>query len=501
MDQSTKNAKLATPTKCLQGVRLTGSENSNPNVTSPGLTQKHSKSPLLPKSSGKLQKSAPRNPNALLASPRIRIRERKFVVPKKKKKTNSEDNAAKDVKVNPNCKCKDRVNGKCLCIAYETLRASQEEFFKSWKEEVVIGEIGAEDCENESDPRFENPEQEDCLGVNQPARNESPNGSADSSGSKRRRDKLMEKARESIPEPGSGRVLNLVHAFEKLLTIPKDSENKDEKEQEEDIKNAAKWALPGLQKPKAFVTPESSSFCPEEFVLTAENLGLDSHFTSSSDSQQSLRSSTGRRSSTGSLRSHRSNSVPSGNAGERKLKKKQVKVTYQKPFKLRTEERGKEKEEEFFKKLQEIIIQEEKQRIPIAQGLPWTTDEPEILIKPSVKDITRPLDIKLHTDIRAVDRADFDHQVAEKMSLIEQYRMERERQLKLAEEEEVKRLRKELVPKAQPMPYFDRPFLPKRSVKQPTIPKEPKFHAPQHKKLRPCISWNEFSNLCPQHQC
>jgi hypothetical protein len=34
--------------------------------------------------------------------------------------------------------------------------------------------------------------------------------------------------------------------------------------------------------------------------------------------------------------------------------------------------------------------------------------------------------------------------------------------LKLAEEEEIKRLRKELVPKAQPMPYFDRPFIPRR---------------------------------------
>lgn len=34
--------------------------------------------------------------------------------------------------------------------------------------------------------------------------------------------------------------------------------------------------------------------------------------------------------------------------------------------------------------------------------------------------------------------------------------------LQLAEEEEVRRLRKELVPKAQPMPYFDRPFIPRR---------------------------------------
>ncbi|KAI3520888.1 hypothetical protein L1887_10341 [Cichorium endivia] len=54
---------------------------------------------------------------------------------------------------------------------------------------------------------------------------------------------------------------------------------------------------------------------------------------------------------------------------------------------------------------------------------------------------------------------------------------------RLAEEEELRRLRKELVPKAQPMPYFDRPFIPKRSEKQPTMPKDPKFRNPQHKKM------------------
>lgn len=30
------------------------------------------------------------------------------------------------------------------------------------------------------------------------------------------------------------------------------------------------------------------------------------------------------------------------------------------------------------KKLQEMMIEEDRQRIPIAQGLPWTTDEPEV---------------------------------------------------------------------------------------------------------------------------
>ncbi|KAE8689264.1 hypothetical protein F3Y22_tig00110940pilonHSYRG00239 [Hibiscus syriacus] len=57
----------------------------------------------------------------------------------------------------------------------------------------------------------------------------------------------------------------------------------------------------------------------------------------------------------------------------------------------------------------------------------------------------------------------------------------------MAEEEEIKRLRKDLVPKAQPMPYFDRPIIPRRSSKNPTIPREPKFQIPQHKKIK-CMS-------------
>lgn len=45
---------------------------------------------------------------------------------------------------------------------------------------------------------------------------------------------------------------------------------------------------------------------------------------------------------------------------------------------MSTQERGRMKKEEFAKKLQEMNLEEEKMRIPIAQGLPWTTDEPEV---------------------------------------------------------------------------------------------------------------------------
>ena len=35
----------------------------------------------------------------------------------------------------------------------------------------------------------------------------------------------------------------------------------------------------------------------------------------------------------------------------------------------------------------------------------------QCLLKPTVKERTRPIDLKLHSDIRAIDRAEFDQQV------------------------------------------------------------------------------------------
>ncbi|KAK8653385.1 hypothetical protein V6N13_127391 [Hibiscus sabdariffa] len=486
-----KNSKLGTPVKDPEGYSRSKtpkdfkfSENSNPNVS-------NSSSPLT--KSSKSQKHSSKNP--VIYSPSNKLRERKFVVAKKNSKKVKSDSNPTTAGVN--CKCKEKLGGnskKCLCVAYENLRSSQEEFFKN-KAKIEAEEEGKETGDLV----------EGYGSDNQEIENSSEAGS--STIIKRRRDKLMEEARNSVPE--CGKVLHLVKAFERLLSIPdpkeEDKEGEDEKEPEEEKidnnknnkKKPLKWALPGLQ-PTNVTEGDAenddetsfSSFCPSDYVLTAENLGLDPRFSVSS-SWDSSQGSVSSRTSNGGRRSRRNSSDSVGTVGGRRWKK-QLKPTSLKPFKLRTEQRGKAKEEEFMKKIQEMMTEQEKQRIPIAQGLPWTTDEPEVLIKPPVKESTRPVDLRLHSDVRAVDRAEFDHQVAEKMSLIEQYKMERERQQKMAEEEEIKRLRKELIPKAQPMPYFDRPFIPRRSSKNPTIPREPKFHIPQHKKIK-CMSWSDMS--------
>ncbi|XP_038889743.1 uncharacterized protein LOC120079582 isoform X2 [Benincasa hispida] len=504
MDSIGKNGGTVTPLKDSTGSRSKmiqevsrHSENTNPNVNdSISPVPKLSKSSPLMKSAKTAQKSAAKNPSVVLNSPKYKIRERKFVVAKKNSKKEKAGKSKTD------CKCEVR-NGsdakKCLCSAYETLRASQEEFFKN--QNGGIGEIRAEiELEEEMERKLIIQDRTEAENHVVNGENESPER-ANSSMIKRRRERLLETARNSIPETGSGKVKHLVMAFEKLRTIQvaKESDENEEKQlenQEKPMKGKSKvmkWALPGLPPPK--VSESSSSFSPSELFLTLENLGLDSRVSVSS----SWDGSRGR-TSNGGRRSRRNSTESAGTIGGSRWKKKQLKVTRQKPFKLRTEQRGKEKEEEFLKRVQETMIEEERQRIPVAQGLPWTTDEPECLVKPPVKEITIPVDLVLHSDVRAIERAEFDHQVAEKSSVIEQYKMEREKQRKMAEEEELKRLRKELVPKAQPMPYFDRPFIPRRSAKLPTIPKEPKFHIPQQKKIKSCLSWNDMSHYTFQCQ-
>ncbi|CAG7891692.1 unnamed protein product [Brassica rapa] len=453
-----KNVKPGTPVK--DRIKSSHLENANPNVShakSP-LAKSSSSSPIVKRSAPKKNQSPNPNPKPSQAvfSPRNRIRERRFVVVAKKnsrkgKKDPSSPAAETSTVREIDCRCGERKRGnmKCVCVAYETLRASQEEFLKKRSEsEEKEKEEGCDLEEGEGGGESLEPEVIGAL--------------------KRTRGKVVEESRRSVPE--SGKVMNLVEAFEKLST------NKEEEEQ------SKLW-----EGEKETHHTWSSAFCPKELVLTAKSLGLDpkasvsSSWDSSHNSVLSGMSNAGRRSRRNSLDS-------TTTMGSRKSKKKQVKVTSLKPFKLRTEQRGKVKEEEFAKKLQEITMVEEKMRIPIAQGLPWTTDEPECLVKPHVKDITIPVDLTLHSDVRAVERAEFDQQIAVKMSFMEQYKMEREREQKLAEEEEIRRLRKELVPKAQPMPYFDRPFIPRRSNKHPTAPRDPKFHIPQHKKIRCCSS-------------
>ncbi|KAF2313633.1 hypothetical protein GH714_012520 [Hevea brasiliensis] len=305
MDLSTKTSISVTPMKDplafqskVHGISKI-SENSNPNTSYSSPGAKHTNSPMI--KSAKSQKSASKNPiinhNAVPYSPRNKIRERKFVVAKKnskKEKVNSTSTV--------DCKCKERFGGnvnKCLCVAYETLRASQEEFFKK----------------------------------------------RDSTGEK---DELDKEKNPKVPE----------------------------------IQTNSSFSLPEFQHSKMPESQDSpSSLCPSDLFLTSENLGLDPSISS--------------RTSNGGRRSRRNSSESCGTMGGSRWKKKQLKTTCQKPFKLRTEQRGRKKEEEFMKKLQEMMAEEEKQRIllhKVSLGQQMNQSKRE----------HQAIDLKLHSDIRAV---------------------------------------------------------------------------------------------------
>ncbi|XP_014505806.1 uncharacterized protein LOC106765629 [Vigna radiata var. radiata] len=465
-------------------------ENANPNVSH--LRSPSSKSPAL-------RSSKSNTTNPIVQSPQNRIRQRKFVVAKKKNQKGLRND-------NVLCKCKHNGGAKCVCVAYQTLRASQEEFFL--KENKVCDDVD-EDVEEEAKTECESVNAVEIEGTKSEAVEDKDKEDEGFNKRRRERGSLLGEAGNSVAKDGFGKVMHLVKAFEKLLTEPKDSEENNHKEDDhhggkDNKSKMINLALPLLQFEEhqavaaadASVSDSSSFHCTSDLVLTSENLGLDQGISVSSSSDSSSASV-----STGYRRSRRNSFESCGTTGGSKWKRKEKqKVTKQKPFKLRTEQRGKVKEEELIKKEQKMMAEEEKLRIPIAQGLPWTTDQPECLLKPIVKERTRPIDLKLHSDIRAIDRAEFDQQVVEKLNFIEQLKLERERQQKMAEEEEIKRLRKELVPKAQPMPYFDRPFVPRRSMKHPTIPREPKIHIPQHqpKKMKCLLSWNDM-NPCSSY--
>ncbi|NP_001146314.1 uncharacterized protein LOC100279890 [Zea mays] len=483
-------------TPCLSRARPShASENSNPNIPgTPPPPQSTPSKPVLksPPPAGARSATARKKPSTPAPPPE---RERRFLVAKKgaRRRRNVATVGGGGGEIDFD---------KCREAAREALRASQGDFFR--KELAASTATGEEQLGQEAEEVKQVAEE----GVEGGALEERPEEGTDaelegSSKVRAMRSKAMAKTVTSVPEPGSGRVKNMVQAFESLLNISERSGD-------------GSRALPGLQLWKE--ESESNLGFPPLSVFSSadfQNAGSDRLCSSLDgntvrltwDSRTSAGEGRSRRNSSESIRSRTS-------AGERRSRRnsseslrsswnKKLKVTSQHPFKLRTEQRGKFKEQQFVQKVQEMLVEEENKRIHIAQGLPWTTDEPECLIKPAVKERTEPVDLVLHSDVRALERAEFDQHVLERNKFAEQQRLEWERQQELEEEERIRQLRRtELVPKAQPMPYFDRPFIPKRSTKPATVPMEPKFHLRPEKISCYCRQQcMELGKLNPQQQC
>ncbi|CAN6307548.1 unnamed protein product [Urochloa humidicola] len=463
-------------TPCSARARLShASENAHPNIPgTPPPPQPTPSKPVLksPAAAGAKSASAkkkPSSPAPAAPPPPPRERERRFFVAKKgaRRRRNigsvggGDGGGGGEIDFD-----------KCREAAREALRASQEEFFRKQRAEaaaaeedqlVVLEEGKAAAKEDVKGGAFEEEGEE---GNEVELEGSSKVGAM--------RTKAMAEEMSSVPDPGSGRVKHLVHAFENLLTISTATSD-------EDKAGEGSWALSGLQPLKVdgdLGLPNVSVLSSSDFLNAGPN-----RLCSSLDGKTD-RLSWESRTSAGGRRSRRNSSESLRSSWNKKLK-----VTSQQPFKLRTEQRGRFKEQQFAQKVQEMFLEEEKKRIHIAQGLPWTTDEPECLIKPAVKERTEPVDLVLHSDVRALERAEFDQYVLERNKFAEEQRLEWERQQELEEQERIRQLRRtDLIPKAQPMPYFERPFIPKRSTKPATIPIEPKFH------LRPeklsCNAWH-----------
>ncbi|KAJ8763108.1 hypothetical protein K2173_023313 [Erythroxylum novogranatense] len=117
-------------------------------------------------------------------------------------------------------------------------------------------------------------------------------------------------------------------------------------------------------------------------------------------------------------------------------------------------------------------------------------DKTKVTPRPHAKENTKPQEFKLHTEQRALKRAMFNYSVATKLYLMELQKKQVEKLEKMIEEEEIRMLRKEMIPRAQLMPFFDRPFFPQRSNRPLTIPREPSFML--NNQCGGCISENEF---------
>ncbi|CAD6267295.1 unnamed protein product [Miscanthus lutarioriparius] len=274
----------------------------------------------------------------------------------------------------------------------------------------------------------------------------------------------MEEAMAGLPEPGEGRVKYLVDTFERFLSLGGGGGGGGPMARNRGAARRRKGE--GTATATATVSLPATPRVPRR--STCRTLPLRRRPRSPSRSSPvSPASSTPPTAQAGSAvheaNGGRGHTTYSTGSSDRpwSCSRKVTRVTTQQPFRLWTEQRGKAKEGNFLERLRKMQREEERLRHPLAQGLPYTTDEPEIPTKPPTKEPTEPIDHVLHSDVRVVRRVKFDTQVAERNSFMEEVKLERERQQKLDEEIEINQLRKEQVPRAHPMPDFSKPFVPK----------------------------------------
>ncbi|CAG8489221.1 6499_t:CDS:2 [Acaulospora colombiana] len=139
-------------------------------------------------------------------------------------------------------------------------------------------------------------------------------------------------------------------------------------------------------------------------------------------------------------------------------------LTHPKPFKLETESRGEKHQKYFRERLKEMERSEKENQFHAA---PIPNLEQQVPKKPRLPSPTKPVEFIFHTDTRMEERRVFDDQRRVRESVADVIREQKRKEEEARNAEEIRRLRAELVHRAQPIRRFA-PINIRPSNKRPT---------------------------------
>ncbi|KAJ2787757.1 hypothetical protein GGI15_000458 [Coemansia interrupta] len=170
------------------------------------------------------------------------------------------------------------------------------------------------------------------------------------------------------------------------------------------------------------------------------------------------------------LRQFRANPLPEFPT-PKKRKRQPTQQLHTSPFQLETDVRGETYQRQLRERLAELEQRQRERQEFRARPIPASIDHP-FVPQPSTHPLTASEEVLLKTELRSEERRAFDDDRAERERIreevLERKRVEEEKR----EDEEIKRLRKLLVHKAQPIRHY-KPVDVKPSDRPLTVPKTP----------------------------
>ncbi|KAF9578753.1 hypothetical protein BGW38_005296, partial [Lunasporangiospora selenospora] len=165
------------------------------------------------------------------------------------------------------------------------------------------------------------------------------------------------------------------------------------------------------------------------------------------------------------------NSRSESSAAAQNEPKSKVPLTVPEPFKLETELRGGRHQERFHSKLDRWRRLERESQF---KATPLPTYPPQFVPKKSDRVLTKPDTVVLHTDKRAEDRLAYEQRRRINEQLSEEIRAQKAREDELREHQEVREMRKRMIPHPEPIRHYS-PIEIHRSTRALTVPKSPKL--------------------------